>query len=172
MRRDFSHYIRLYYTNPKGFLATIQNPVLLWEAKQHLKPSEQQWAPTETGNLSSAWKAEVPSVFEVMKTPGSKNPFAMGVTLGRVETNDLVIDDVSISRFHAYFQADSKSGLWSVVDAESKNGSWLNAVKLKKNAKTPVASGDQLKFGEIKLIFLDPAGLLAHLEAGLRNQNA
>src|SRR4051794_27891377 len=121
MRRDFSHYIRLFYTNPSGFLGLIKNPVLLWEAKQHLKPAEQQWAPTETGNLSSPWKAEVPAVFEVMKTPGSKNPFAMGVTLGRVETNDLVIDDASISRFHAYFQQDPKKGAWSVVDAESKN---------------------------------------------------
>ena len=172
MRRDFSHYIRLFYTNPSGFLATLQNPVLLWEAKQHLKPADQQWSPTETGGISQAWRAEVPSVFELMKTPGSKNPFAMGVTLGRIETNDLVIDDVSISRFHAYFQHDPKSGGWNVVDAESKNGSWLNAVKLLKNIRTPVGSGDQLRFGEIKLIFLDAAGLLAHLETGLRNQNS
>ncbi len=171
MRRDFTHYIQLFYANPAGFVGRVANPVLLWEAKQHLKPAEQHWAPTEAGGAGQPWRSDVPAVFELEKTPGSKNPFAMGVTLGRVDTNDLVIDDVSISRFHAYFQQDLKTGGWNVVDAESKNGSWLNAVKLVKNIRTAVASGDQLRFGEIKLIFLDAAGLLAHLEQGLRNQN-
>ena len=44
--------------------------MLLWEAKQHLKPSEEHWSPTETGAAAQVWKADVPAVFELVKTAG------------------------------------------------------------------------------------------------------
>ncbi|MDP3498917.1 MAG: FHA domain-containing protein [Myxococcales bacterium] len=56
-------------------------------------------------------------MFFVEKVPRTGNAFALGVTIGRVESNDIIIDDSSISRFHAWLQLDAKKG-WMLCDAE------------------------------------------------------
>src|SRR6266849_10245303 len=51
-------------------------------------------------------RAGAPVVFEVKKSPNKTNAFAMGITVGRTGNNDVVLEDNSVSRFHAYFQRD------------------------------------------------------------------
>lgn len=166
MSRGLAEFARMYLANKAGFPLLVTTPVLLWESTEALNPADEQWNQTESGIKGRADKPRPgePVVFELKKDPKKKNPFAMGVTLGRVETNDVVIDDASISRFHAWFQQDPKSSGWLVVDAESKNGSMLNAVKLKPNAKTPLVDGARVRFGEIELLFMLPAGLVRRIE--------
>ena len=55
-------------------------------------------------------------LFELKKVPGKANAFAMGVTVGRIDTNDVVLDDASVSRFHAYFQKDARTGETLAMD--------------------------------------------------------
>lgn len=165
MARGLSEYARIYLSNKAGFEARLGGPVLLWEATGELKASDEQWNQTASGVGPRVLRPRPgePLVFELKKRAGIKNPFAMGITLGRIDTNDVVIDDTSISRFHAWFQKDPKLG-WVVVDAESKNGCVVNGARLSKNKKTPLADGARLRFGEVDLVFLSTAALVARIE--------
>lgn len=169
MARGLADFARVYLSDKAGFAQKVVTPVLLWEANAALNPSDEQWNRTESGvsDRNTRPRPGEPLVFELKKHPGKKNPFSMGVTLGRVDTNDLVIDDASISRFHAWFQNDPKAG-WLVVDAESKNGSIVNGTRVAANAKTPLVDGMRLRFGDIEVLFLAPASLVARIEAAFR----
>lgn len=104
-----------------------------------------------------------PLVLEVVKQPHSKNPFAMGVTIGRVESNDIIIDDNSVSRFHAWFQFDEKTHVWTLTDAESKNGTWVDGRKVEARQHVPMADGTLIKLGQARFRFLLPDSALAFI---------
>ncbi len=165
MARGLADFARLYLSDKAGFAKKLTVPVLLWEANDALNPADEQWNRTESGisDRNTRPRPGEPLVFELKKVADKKNPFSMGVTLGRVDTNDIVIDDASISRFHAWFQDDPKLG-WVVVDAESKNGSHLNRIKLVANKKSALADGALVRIGEIDLIFLSPQALVKRIE--------
>ena len=96
------------------------------------------------------------------------NAFAMGITIGRIESNDLVIVDDSVSRFHAYLRWDERALAWFVTDAESKNGSWVDDVKVDPNQRARVDDNARLRFGDTRFTFLLPASLCMLLESHQR----
>lgn len=105
-----------------------------------------------------------PVILLIEKTPGSKNPFAMGVTIGRVETNDIAIDDASVSRFHAWLQHDERANAWFLTDAESKNGTWLDDVKLAASVRTKLKDGSVIRVGDVHTTFLMPERLMQYVK--------
>ncbi|MDX2014405.1 MAG: FHA domain-containing protein [Myxococcaceae bacterium] len=137
----------------------VQVPVLVWEAPPQESSPDEDWAPTETGFKTRPTAAD-PLVFPLAKVPGRANPFAMGVTVGRVETNDVIVDDGSVSRFHAWLQLDERKKQWFLCDAESKNGTFLGPQRLSANQKVLIADGAQVKFGDAQMSFLSPASLV------------
>jgi hypothetical protein len=137
--------------------------VLLWEAPPSESSHESDWSPTEVGAKTRPTATD-PVVFKVEKVPGRANPFAMGVTVGRVETNDIIVDDGSVSRFHAWLQFDTRQKIWWLCDAESKNGTFLGAQRLKPNAKVQLADSARLRFGDVSMTFLSPGALLKLIE--------
>lgn len=161
-------YARLYLADQAGFATRVGVPVLLWAANAQLQPPEEPWARTSSAPRQVRPRVGNPLVCEIKKVEGRKNAFAMGVTVGRVETNDIVLADRSISRFHAWFQTERKTGRWLVVDADSKNGCWLNGVRLVAKAKTPIDDGATVRFGEVDTRFLLPPSFAAYLEQVMR----
>ena len=89
---------------------------------------------------------------------GTPNAFALGITVGHTENNDIVIEDESVSRFHAYFQQSGSS--WKLVDTGSRLGTWLDEAQLRPNTATEVNDGAQLRFGKVQVTFLLPPSLL------------
>lgn len=72
------------------------------------------------------------------------------VTVGRVaKTNDIVLEDESVSGFHAVLYVTS--GQLHVQDAQSHNGSFLNDKRVPTAEGVPVEPGDSLRFGSITL---------------------
>jgi hypothetical protein len=72
--------------------------------------------------------------------------------IGRVEGNDVVIEDDSISRRHAEIR---KSGPGYVVrDLESANGTFLNGERV---SEAPLRPGDTIKFGVVEFSYSGPA---------------
>jgi hypothetical protein len=140
----------------------VQVPVLVWEAPPRESSPDEDWVPTETGSKTRPTAAD-PLVFLLEKVPGRPNPFAMGITVGRVETNDVIVDDGSVSRFHAWLQLDERKKAWFLCDAESKNGTFLGPQRLTANQKVALTDGAQVKFGEAQMTFLFPASLVALL---------
>lgn len=151
--------------NPQAFRARLTVPVLIWVgAPREKAPEGFDSEPTHAGVRPSRPASGEVLVLELVKQQTRANAFAMGITVGRVATNDVVIDDPSISRFHAYLQHDERKGGWSVTDADSQNGTWVNEQRT--SGHHALADGDKLTFGEVATWFLGPARFFDWLEAG------
>lgn len=96
-------------------------------------------------------------VFRIKRGPHSQFDF---VSLGRNPGNDISVPDESISRFHAFFR-ELPWGL-SLLDAKSANGTWASGARVASQGTgeaVAVASGDAVRFGDIRGVVLDAAGL-------------
>jgi hypothetical protein len=71
-------------------------------------------------------------------------------TIGRGEGNDIKIDDLNISRFHAEFHA--KDETLEVVDLGSTNGTFRNGERLTPHKSYPLVSGDEVAIGSTKFV--------------------
>jgi serine phosphatase RsbU (regulator of sigma subunit)/pSer/pThr/pTyr-binding forkhead associated (FHA) protein len=74
------------------------------------------------------------------------------LSIGRSSSNDLVFNHLSLSRHHA--RLSKKEDKWYVEDSGSRNGTFLNGVRIRQT--TPLKSGDMVQLGEITLRFLEP----------------
>lgn len=88
-------------------------------------------------------------VYPLAKKPGAS--FADMITVGRTPNNDIVLRDVTVSRFHAYFR--QRGDKWIVADAGSKNGSELEGVPLEARKERELASGVAVRIGDFELTF-------------------
>jgi hypothetical protein len=83
-------------------------------------------------------------------------PLRVGVnTLGRSSSNDVVVDDAYASRRHSAILVHS-SGTFELHDMASKNGTYLNGVRL--SAPTPLNCGDEIRISERPFIFCTRSG--------------
>lgn len=74
------------------------------------------------------------------------------VTMGRHEKCDLMFNSGRISRFH--LQVMQSKGTYYVKDLGSTNGTWLNDVRLEKEAVQPLKNGDVIDIAHrIKVSF-------------------
>ncbi|WP_233104093.1 FHA domain-containing protein [Haliangium ochraceum] len=100
--------------------------------------------PRATGTLGSDFE-----VYPLLKKLGA--PFADMITIGRTSNNDVVLKDVTVSRFHAYFR--ERESAWVVADAGSKNGTHLRGSELVARKEEDVQSGDSVRIGDIVTTF-------------------
>ena len=107
-------------------------------------------------------------LYEIKKTAQAQNAFPMGVTLGRTENNDIMVEDNSVSRFHAFFLEDERTRTWKVADADSKLGTWVGPVRLPPRVPSPLIDLSRLRFGEIELFFMLPATFFEYLQGHIR----
>jgi hypothetical protein len=156
MSYPLTQFARRFWTDETKVRSEFTCPFLVWEAlsREH---NEELWMGTITGAPGAGPRAGEPMVLPVLKGSSRANAFGMGITVGRTDNNDLVVPDQSVSRFHAYFQQDAKSGVWKLTDAESKNGTFIDGTKMKAQEPATLQSGQQLRFGEIemKLLFTE-----------------
>lgn len=73
-------------------------------------------------------------------------------TIGRSSNNDLTFNNLSLSRHHAKILHDGEK--WSLEDSGSRNGTFLNGIRLNQNSL--LKHGDVIQLGEIVLRFIDP----------------
>ena len=71
------------------------------------------------------------------------------VTIGSTSDNGVVLADKMVSRHHAILEITEDS--CTVTDVGSTNGTFVNGQRIA--AATPVANGDELRFGVLKFFF-------------------
>src|SRR5881227_3033259 len=69
--------------------------------------------------------------------------------VGRLDSLEIVLDDNSVSRYHAEIRATDRG--WRVRDLGSTNGTRLNGVRLG-NGQWPLRPRDLLQFGEVAVV--------------------
>jgi FHA domain len=136
-----------------------------WWARLNGAALEELWH--KTGAFTDAMTdpsagPERPLVSVVVK--GTRNAFAMGVTISRFASNDVVVDHASVSRFHAWLVRDTDGG-HRVFDADSHNGTWVNAVRANSKRGVLVKDTDVIRLGQTQLVFLSPQSLEARVRA-------
>jgi hypothetical protein len=103
-------------------------------------------------------------IFPVAKKPGA--PFSELITVGRTANNDVVINHITVSRFHAYFrQAEQR---WYVSDGGSRNGTRVDGVKLEARRERAVETGTQVQIGDVEATFFTAPALFDLLSLAAR----
>jgi FHA domain/zinc-ribbon domain len=74
-------------------------------------------------------------------------------TVGRQKGNDLVLDDVTVSRHHALFTITA-SGRVTVRDLNSLNGTYVNGSRVE---EVTLRTYDEVQIGKFKLTFVAAA---------------
>ena len=80
------------------------------------------------------------------------------VTLGRDESNDLVIASPSVSDFHAEITTDAQQP--RIIDLLSKTGTFVNEHRT--TGKVPLQAWDIIRLGSVELEVTDPNGHRPH----------
>jgi hypothetical protein len=125
------------------------------------KPSE---APIIAPTLTLGGHGDRPKQGEPLAIPilkGKASVFPMGITVGRTENNDVVLRHEQVSRFHAYVQITAE-GL-ALVDADSKNGTWMNGNRLVATKPHPLPPSAIIKFGELQVRYYSAESLIDYL---------
>ena len=73
------------------------------------------------------------------------------VRIGRDSRNDIVLEDKSVTRFHA--EVRPENGSFVIVDMKSRNGIWMNGQQIK--GKAPLALGTTVTLGAYELALED-----------------
>lgn len=162
----FTVYARRFLVDPKGAAKALDCPVLVWQAPPSEAHHDESLSATQAGKFAARPRAGEPLVFEVKKMPSKLNAFALGVTIGRTDNNDVVVVDSSVSRFHAFLQQDAKG--WKVVDAESLNGTWVGGTKVEPNKSLPLPDKSALRVGDIELTFFSPSAFAEFVQQKLK----
>ncbi len=93
-------------------------------------------------------------VFSIQAAKRSLNHL---ITVGRAAKNDVMISDISVSRFHAFFKR-SPTGRFQLHDAGSSNGTIVNGSSVctkETGPATELHSGDNIRFGQVDATFLE-----------------
>ena len=77
------------------------------------------------------------------------------ITIGLSSTCDVVIDDQSLSKQHAWFERTT-NGTWRVWDNDSLAGTQVNDAPIKSGEPKLVGNGDKITFGYVEVTFLTP----------------
>lgn len=100
-------------------------------------------------NLGNKVPAPVP-ILSVAKS--GRNTYA-SVMVGRSPQSDVIVDQASVSRFHAEIRL-LPGGAFAVRDAESRNGTTLNGNKVLSKHGDPLKAGDVVAFGSATCVFV------------------
>ena len=89
--------------------------------------------------------------FQVFELPVEESGTAR-VCIGCSRTCDVVLDDASVSRRHAWVTATPYA--YYVEDNDSSAGTAVNGRVLKKQETAKLTTGDRVSFGTVDLVFL------------------
>ncbi len=96
------------------------------------------------------------SVYYLQQTKNQKNlrvEEGQEITIGRSFENTLMLDDSSVSRFHAVIKW--KKGLMYITDLQSTNGTFVNGEKVEQNFYVELNFSDEILIGKVPLKVLD-----------------
>lgn len=104
--------------------------------------------------------AQEPSSLQMVTGPGAPRKYDLWgqeVVVGRAVDTGIFINSNDLSRRHAAFRVTGPNQ-WTVVDLESRNGVYLNGVKVH---SAVLHEGDNLQLGTVVFVFHEGRGAAA-----------
>jgi hypothetical protein len=143
------------FEEPEGPAPTIA--VGLADIASRRKPRGDETGAIHTarsdGPPTAPARLDVPILLAVCKT---QDTFPRMITVGRTNNNDLVVNHVTVSRFHAWFREVGDTRTYELLDAGSRNGTWAQDRRVAaRAAASPVAVGDTVRFGTVEFQLVD-----------------
>ncbi len=157
----YSHDAKDVETRLKGRPVLLYEPPETADSKGDDDDDDYQFRTQSGLELTSIGGGE-PLAVIVEKT--KDNAFQRRVTIGRTSNNDIVLDDTSVSRFHAWLQQDEATSGWQLFDAGSRNGTMAGGKKLAPKAGVTLSAGVKVKVGSVELTFYSAEGFLKLLK--------
>ncbi|MFP2929641.1 FHA domain-containing protein [Pyxidicoccus sp. 3LG] len=146
----------------EAVLRTVSGPVLVWGAVPAQPTSvARAQGPTLNGRRPQTGSAE-PVVFEAR--PRS-NGGTLEATVGRGPECDIVLAEPTVSRMHARFRQEPHTGLWSVTDLGSQNGTYQNGVLILPGRPAPLFRRAALRLGSAEVLFLQACAFEEYLRS-------
>jgi hypothetical protein len=102
-------------------------------------------------------------VFPVAKRRDALYHTHIGV--GRATNVDVYLPFPMLSKFHAYFIDEARDG-FSIADAASKNGSWLNGERLEPKQPAALTDRARVRLGPYEFMYLVPTGFQTAVKRG------
>mgnify|MGYP001394475543 CR=1 FL=1 len=135
---------------PEGFAARFPAPFLL-----EINPENVEVAGGETRDFDPQKALSQGATSPSLNASLIIN-FGEGETflLGRGEASQLRVSHASVSERHCVFERVGT--LWSIRDAGSRNGTWLNGRRLGEGEQSPLKFGTKIMAGEAQFLFLSP----------------
>jgi hypothetical protein len=121
------------------------------------------------GNLASVSESNSPNQSDTLRLValGAAAPQILELRDSRVKVgagagNDLTLNEPTASRRHAALER--RDGRWYVVDLASTNGTYINGRRV--TVPSPLARGDELRFGDARFGFVAPGDDLSKVGPG------
>ena len=131
-------------TNGNGMPAAVPNPTMRMDASGHgSMPSARQSPKTEVLSLAPSKIA-----FLIDKSTGREFPLHPDTGVGRDASNDIVLDDGSVSGSHAKIKLEGDD--FFVFDLASTNGTRVNGADV---VRHNLEDGEVVEFGKLQLVF-------------------
>ena len=99
-----------------------------------------------------------PEVFTVLKRPGG--PFEDRIGLGRARNADVHLPLARLSKYHAYVTTSADGAAYLIADAGSKNGTYVDGVRLPTREPVPLRDGCEIQLGPYVFQFYTSRGLV------------
>jgi pSer/pThr/pTyr-binding forkhead associated (FHA) protein len=82
--------------------------------------------------------------------------FPSMITVGRTSNNDVFVEDVQVSKFHAAFKVDGER--IELSDHNSRNGTFVAGERLAAGTPREVHKNEVVRFGNVEFDLVDAAG--------------
>lgn len=141
------------YVKDKGY-AVMDRPVVKMFQDKRLREGEFWIKCSMEGEVPASRERAAgsePPVLELVGEAGVGPTFVLGgevTTIGRSDSNDIVLPDPNASRLHA--RVVRSGGSYSIQDSGSTNGTWVNEERV---ADAELSDGDVIRVGGTNLVF-------------------
>jgi pSer/pThr/pTyr-binding forkhead associated (FHA) protein len=162
----------------KRFLDQFREPFLLLEMRGRKKSEGfSAYARTSTSKGPTLPAVKVmDTVIDSLTVPlekSERNTFENSITVGRDQSNDVVLPHRSVSKFHAVIRKDPATGSLSIWDLGSLNGTTANGRYLPEGEACALESGMTIVFGQsVQGTFFSPEEFFDYVRLMIRLKSA
>jgi hypothetical protein len=165
MKRSLLAYARAVLNGDQTLLA-LDCPMLLWEVGERSPEAVAESLVTANDGTSQAGPRPDNPLVLPLRSEGTPTS-AGGISIGRSESNDVVIENPSVSRFHALIHRDLRTQTWTLTDASSRNGTWVEGKRVGQDQAVPLPDGAALRLGDAVLRFYLPQSFYEYVKRKL-----